>query len=152
MKTVLFLRHAESTCNVLGLCNDDPSIPVPLTEKGRAQADAVAERLRQVPIDLMWVSQLPRALETAERVNRYHRAPIDVDARLNDRRTGFDGRPVAEYLAARDGDPWGFRGEGGETYAELKARVLELLDDLRHSPACTIRTSPRSLRRRSRRT
>jgi broad specificity phosphatase PhoE len=131
MKTVLFMRHAESRYNVLQLCNDDPSIPVPLTEKGRAQADAAAESLRHVPIDLIFVSQLLRAQETGERVNRYHGAPLRVDARLNDRRTGFEGRPVAEYLAARQYDPLGFSAEGGETYAELKARVLDILHEIR---------------------
>lgn len=135
MKTVLFMRHAESTCNVLGLCNDDPSIPILLTEKGRWQADAASERLRNAQIDLVLVSQLPRAQETAARVNSHHGAPVRVDARLNDRRTGFEGRPVAEYLAARQDDPLGFRGEGGETYAELKARVLSLLRELPGLPA-----------------
>lgn len=135
MKTVLFMRHAESTCNVFGLCNADPSIPILLTEKGRWQADAAAERLRNAQIDLVLVSQLPRALETAERVNQHHGAPVRVDARLNDRHTGFEGRPVAEYLAARQKDPLRFCGDGGETYAELKARVLSLLRELPGLPA-----------------
>ncbi len=128
------MRHAESTCNLLGLCNDDPSIPIPLTEKGRCQADTAAERLRHAPIDLVLTSQLPRACETAERINRHHGAPVRVDARLNDRRTGFEGRPVAQYLAARQEDPLGFRGEGGETYAELRSRVLDLLAEIGRTP------------------
>jgi alpha-ribazole phosphatase len=135
IKTVLFMRHGESTCNVSGVCNDDPSVPVLLTKRGRQQADAAAERMRHAPIDMVLVSQLPRAQETAARVNRHHRAPVRVDARLNDRRTGFEGRPVLDYLNAREKDPLGFRGEGGETYGELKSRVLELLTDLRELPA-----------------
>ncbi len=135
MKTVLFMRHAESTCNVSGVCNGDPSVPAPLTEKGRRQADAAAARLRHAPIDLVLVSQMPRTQETATRVNRHHRAPVRIDARLNDRRTGFEGRPVADYLAARQEDPLGFRGEGGETYGELKSRVLDLLAELPGLPA-----------------
>ena len=124
------MRHAQSTYNVLGLCNDDPAVEVPLTAAGRRQADAAAERLRRVPIDLVLVSELPRARETAERINRHHGAPSRIDGRLNDRRSGFEGRPVAEYLAARQADPFGFRGDGGETYAELKARVLDLLGEI----------------------
>ena len=135
MKTVLFMRHAESVYNQLGLCNDDPSIRVPLSEEGRCQAEEAAERLRSAPIDLVLVSELLRARETAALVNRHHQAPLRIDARLNDRRSGFEGRPVAEYLAARDGDPLGFRGVGGETYAELKARVLDLLAQLGRLPA-----------------
>jgi alpha-ribazole phosphatase len=127
MKTVLFMRHAESEANVLGVCNDDPRMPLGLTALGRRQADATADELRGMPIGLVIVSELPRALETAKRVNRHHDAPLLVDARLNDRRTGFEGRSVAEYLAARDGDPLQFRAPGGESYGELKTRVLDLL-------------------------
>jgi broad specificity phosphatase PhoE len=129
------MRHAESSYNVLHLCNGDPAIAVPLTDKGCSQADAAAERLRHAPIDIVLVSQLLRAQQTAQRVNQYHRAPVCVDARLNDRRTGFEGRPVAEYLAARQEDPLGFRGEGGETYTELKARVLDMLSEIKRIAA-----------------
>lgn len=127
---MLFMRHAESTANVLGICNDDPSVAIALTDRGRSQADAAAERLRHASIDLVLVSQLPRARETAERVNRHHGAPLRIDARLNDRRTGFEGRPLEEYLSAREADPLRFRGPGGESFAELRARVLGLLVEI----------------------
>jgi broad specificity phosphatase PhoE len=124
------MRHAESTYNVLGLCNADPTLPVPLTDKGRSQAENAAKRLATAAIDLIIVSELPRARETAEIVNRHHCAPMRVDARLNDRRNGFEGRPVADYLAAVSIDPLHCHLEGGETYQELKFRVFDFLDEL----------------------
>jgi alpha-ribazole phosphatase len=127
---LLFMRHAESLYNVLGLCNADPAVAVPLTDNGRLQAEAAAQRLAATPIDLIFVSELPRARETAEIVNRLHGAPMHIDARLNDRRNGFEGRPVADYLAAVSQDPLHTRPEGGETYQELKSRVSAFLDEI----------------------
>lgn len=125
------MRHGESEYNVLGLCNDDPGIPVALTPYGRSQVIRAETGFEPGTIDLLYVSQLPRALETAAIVNRRQEAEIRVDPRLNDRRTGFEGRLIADYLAARDADPTNFRAEGGESFSMLKARVIDFLGDLR---------------------
>lgn len=130
----IFMRHGESAYNVLGLCNDDPAVAVPLTEAGRRQAEQAAERLAASPIELVLVSALPRAGETATIVSRHWRVPTRVDARLNDRRTGFEGKPIVDYLAARDADPDNFYAPGGESYTVLKRRVLAFLDDLAGFP------------------
>lgn len=126
-----FMRHGESEYNLLGLCNDDPGIPVALTPHGRSQVSHAAAAFEPGSIDLLYVSQLPRALETAAIINRRQEAEIRVDPRLNDRRTGFEGRRIADYLAARDADPANFCAAGGESFATLKARVIDFLGDLR---------------------
>ncbi len=125
------MRHGESEYNVLGLCNDDPKIPVALTPHGRSQVSQAATGFEPGTIDLLYVSQLPRALETAAIINRRQEAESLVDPRLNDRRTGFEGRRVADYLAARDVDPANFCTAGGESFTTLKARVIDFLGDLR---------------------
>jgi alpha-ribazole phosphatase len=124
------MRHGESEYNLLGLCNDDPGIPVALTPYGRGQVGQAAAGFEPGTIDLLYVSQLPRALETAAIINRRHEAEIRIDPRLNDRRTGFEGRRVADYLAARDADPTNFCAAGGESFTALKARVIDFLGDL----------------------
>jgi alpha-ribazole phosphatase len=129
MRTI-FMRHGESEYNLLGLCNGDPARPVMLTDRGRAQAQATAERLMEAPIDLVFVSRFPRAQETAAIVNRHHDAPVRIDARLDDRRNGFEGRPVADYLAAVDNDPLNFHPADGESYGQLIERVDDFLADL----------------------
>lgn len=126
-----FMRHGESEYNLLGLCNDDPGIPVALTPYGRSQVSQAAAGFEPGTIELLYVSQLPRALETAAIVNRRQEAEIRVDPRLNDRRTGFEGRLIADYLAARDADPANFCAAGGESFVTLKARVIDFLADLR---------------------
>ncbi len=130
-RSVTFMRHGESEYNVLGLCNGDPGIPVALTPDGRGQVSQAAAGFEPGTIELLYVSQLPRALETAAIVNRRQEAEIRVDPRLNDRRTGFEGCLIADYLAARDADPANFCAEGGESFTTLKARVIDFLGDLR---------------------
>lgn len=133
-----FMRHGESEYNVLGLCNDDPGIPVALTPHGCSQVSQAAAGFEPGTIDLLYVSQLPRALETAAIINRHQEARIVIDPRLNDRRTGFEGRRIADYLAARDADPANFCAEGGESFPTLKARVIDFLSDLRATRICRV--------------
>lgn len=130
---VHFMRHGESEYNVRGLCNDDPAIAVPLTAKGREQAAAAARLLGSISVGRIFVSTLQRAQETAAIVNT-GAAPVSFDSRLDDRHTGFEGLPVADYLAARDTDPENFRAPGGESFLMLKARVLDFLADLATCP------------------
>lgn len=125
------MRHGESEYNLLGLCNDDPGIPVALTPYGRSQVSQAATGFEPGTIDLLYVSQLPRALETVAIINQRQKAEVLIDPRLNDRRTGFEGRRIADYLAARDADPANFCAEGGESFPMLKARVIDFLGDLR---------------------
>jgi broad specificity phosphatase PhoE len=127
-----FLRHGESAYNLLGRCNADPAVPVALTPAGRRQAEATAERLRDSPILRIYVSRLQRARETAAIVNASHCAPLHVDARLDDRRTGYEGRPVADYLNAMQSaaDPFAWKAGGGESYHDMVARVHAFLDQL----------------------
>lgn len=128
----VFLRHGESAYNRLGRCNADPAVPVPLTEEGRAQAGRAADRLRALPIARIHVSRLLRARETAEIVNLHHHAEIVVDERLDDRRTGFEGLSVVDYLQAMSDapDPFSWKAPGGESYREMVARVHGFLADL----------------------
>lgn len=129
---VVFMRHGESEYNLLGLCNADPSVPVALTPAGRRQAEEAEKRLRNLPIRRVYVSRLQRAQETAAMVNGCHCADIHVDARLDDRNTGFEGLPVIHYMAAMRcaADPFNWKASGGESYREMVARVHAFLADL----------------------
>ncbi len=134
---LLVLRHGESAYNRLGRCNADPAVPVPLTEEGRAQAGRAANRLRALPIRHIYVSRLQRAQETAGIVNLRHNARIVVDERLDDRRTGYEGQSVTDYLQAMSeaADPFAWKAPGGESYREMVARVHGFLAELERDPA-----------------
>lgn len=48
MTKIIFIRHGESEANIAHIINVDPTRAVNLTARGRAQAQAAAERLRAV--------------------------------------------------------------------------------------------------------
>lgn len=129
---LIFIRHGESEYNLSGLCNADPAARVSLTELGRQQAGAARERLRQEPIRRVYVSRLQRAQETAAILCGGHCADVRVDARLDDRNTGFEGRPVVDYMAAMQAapDPFQWKVPGGESYLEMVARVHDFIAEL----------------------
>ena len=126
------MRHGRTNYNELGLCNDDPNADVYLDEIGKQQAQAAAEQLRGVTLDRIIVSPLPRTHQTAEIVNRYHDAPVEVHPDIADIRSGFEGKSVREYFTAIAHDPLNARVNGGESLLDHKQRVLGFIDWLLH--------------------
>jgi probable phosphoglycerate mutase len=132
------LRHGQSAYNLLRLCNDDPSRAVPLTPDGRRQAASAAATLAGRGIEILYASPLQRARETAAIVGEHVGAPVVVDARLADIRSGCEGRPVAEYQAAIAHDPLRARPNGGESLLDHRQRVRGFLDWLTAQPHETV--------------
>jgi broad specificity phosphatase PhoE len=64
VKELVLARHAESEFNVLELLNGDPSVDVPLTERGREQAQELGRAAG--PVDLAVHTAFSRTRETAE--------------------------------------------------------------------------------------
>ena len=133
MTTDLYLiRHGEAVANVepiIGGMRGD----VGLTDLGREQAELLEERLRaeQLRADQLYVSTLPRALETGEYVARALQLPIQRDDDLQELRPGeADGLSVDEWRT-RFGDPDSsppshpFRpfSPGGESWALFLVRA-----------------------------
>jgi alpha-ribazole phosphatase len=137
---MVFLRHGESEYNLRGLCNADPAVPVSLTPKGRQQAEAVAQRLQDMPIQRVYVSRLKRAHETAAIVNASHCADIYVDGRLDDRNTGYEGKPVVDYLSTMRSaaDPFSWKAPTGESYVDMVERVHGFLKEVARADVSTV--------------
>jgi broad specificity phosphatase PhoE len=129
-----FIRHGRTNYNDLGLCNSDPAVPVHLTPTGISQAERAEERLRPVPLQRIFVSELPRARQTAEIINRHHQVAILVHPALNDIRSGCENRPVRKYQAAIAHDPLRAKVGNGESLLEYKARVVTFLQWLDKQP------------------
>ena len=123
------MRHGESEANVANRINDDPSRLVSLTRKGRAQADAVAERLRAIRFTRAYSSEFPRAQETAKILLRHHPQPLHIDARLNERLSGMDGLSVDIFNDLVRADPLRVKPEGGESFLEQMERLRSFLDE-----------------------
>jgi broad specificity phosphatase PhoE len=72
--TILLARHGETQWNLERRWQGwaDP----PLNDTGRAQAQALAQQLRDTPFDAVYTSDLRRAHETAEIVAAPHGVPV----------------------------------------------------------------------------
>lgn len=130
---VLLVRHGQTNYNVLHFANDDPTVNVHLTKTGLQQAENLAEQLKTINFERIFVSQLRRTTQTANIINRHHHVPLQVDARLNDNRSGFESQSTALYYAALDAAPdrWTIRINDGESLADVRQRVSDFIDYLR---------------------
>ena len=127
---IFLVRHGESEGNVIHEINDDPGRIVNLTEKGRAQAEAASEIFRAQRITHAYASEFARTRQTAAILLRGHRIDLHVDARLNERRSGMDGYPVAVFNDLVRDDPLHFRPDRGESFLEQMERLRNFLDEI----------------------
>jgi len=128
MKIVL-VRHGESEGNVIHEINDDPGRIVNLTARGRAQAEAASERLRGVPFTHAYVSEFPRAQQTAAILLRHHALELRIDARLNERVSGMDGQHVDAFNDYVRADYLRIKPPEGESFLEQMERLRSFLDE-----------------------
>lgn len=127
---IFTVRHGQTNYNIKHLCNDDPQINVYLTDEGKKQARIVAEKLKNIKFDLIFISEIPRTRETAGFINKHHDLELKVDIRINDRKTGFEGGTTHEFNEIMKDDLFNKKLEGGESFQEEKARVFSFLEEL----------------------
>lgn len=127
---ITLIRHGESIANAGNFINDDPRKPVGLTDKGRAQAELLALRLRDEIFTHAYASEFPRARETAAILLRHHCFPLHIDARLNERKSGMDGLPVHTFNDQVRRDPLHFKTANGESFMQQMERVRSVLDEM----------------------
>ena len=145
MKSIEFLRHAESAANA-GLPSSDPG-GIPLTEAGRIAADAAARDYDGPTPDLIVVSPFRRAQETAVPFRRrfaialVEEWPVQEFTYLSPVRCGTssakDRRPLVEAYW-RTATPETNDGPGAESFQDFIARVQTALEKLRNHPEQTI--------------
>lgn len=137
---VLLVRHGETDDNAAGRFQGRRDTL--LNERGRAQARALAQRLRHEGLRALYTSPLQRAHATAQIVGDLLGLQAIVDERLMEAEGGdWSGRLIAEVAAAapeewerwRRADPT-FRLPGGESVAEQAARVAAALADVASGP------------------
>lgn len=128
MSRVLLARHGETEWNEQGRLIGWTDLP--LSETGRATARRLGAQLAAFEIDHVWSSDLLRTIETA----RIAWGEPTVDARLREFDFGdLEGLRFADLDASVRSDLIayvGFEAPGGESSAELDARVAGFLDDL----------------------
>lgn len=139
-ETVLYLvRHGESEANAARWFAGQ--IDSPLTERGRAQAETVAEALREVRFDRVISSDLSRARDTAEAIARRHDLEVEVLPELREIDVGeAAGRAFEDARQRPDWTPDGFvQWPGGESLEDALARVSGVVDRIvAESPGKTV--------------
>lgn len=137
--TLYFVRHGESEANAAGRfagLSDSP-----LTDRGRAQADAVAEHLAGVAFDRVISSDLSRARDTAATIARRQGLDVETVGGLREIDVGdAEGRLFEDLRERPDFTPDGFvQWPGGESLERAYTRAKAALDEVvRGSPGATI--------------
>ena len=127
---IIFVRHGESEGNVAQEINDDPARPVPLTARGRQQAQAAAEALRDIPFVHAYASQFLRTQQTAEILLQGRDCMLDIDVRINERRSGMDGQHVDNFNNFVQADPLHVKPPSGESFMEQVERLRGFMDEI----------------------
>lgn len=127
---IILVRHGESEANIAHRINDNPARIVNLTVCGRAQAAAAAESLRDMLFTHAYASEFPRAQQTAEILLRQHACALNIDARLNERRSGMDGLPVDAFNDLVRPDPLRIRPPQGESFLQQMERLRSFMDEI----------------------
>ena len=117
--TILLVRHGETVDNARQIMQGQTQGE--LNEKGREQAQQVAQRLAAEQIDAVVASDLHRAVQTAEIIAEPHGLPVMTTALLRERDWGdFTGRFIPELR----GVMW---PDNIETEEELLRRAQQFL-------------------------
>jgi probable phosphomutase (TIGR03848 family) len=133
MTRLLLIRHGANDAQKSGVLTGwTPSVH--LNQAGRAQAQALAQRLALVEMAAVYASPLERTLETAEAVAAPHGLPVVVREDLGEVRIGrWTGQPLEKLRKRRlwrkvQFLPSAMRFPGGESFREVQARAVAELE------------------------
>ena len=131
---LLLVRHGETPTTGMVLPGRAPGLH--LSDRGRAQAERVAERLAGLPVDAVYSSPLERTCETAEPTAASTGLEVIHDDGLLECDKGdWTGAAIAEVAALPEWqtvqhNPSAFRFPNGESFAQMQARIVGALDVL----------------------
>ena len=135
---IYFTRHGESEANLLRE-HSNRGFKHPLTEKGRAQAAALAQKLVDIPINRLFTSPIMRAVQTAEILSDALGVSYEITDALREYDCGIlEGRAdeaawqlhFAVFDAWVHQKDWERRIEGGESFIEIRDRFVPFIEQL----------------------
>jgi broad specificity phosphatase PhoE len=131
VRLFVLTRHAHSTLNVAGRINGDPSVRVPLTAAGKAEAEQLGHQLAGIPIELCVHTRFGRTQETADEALRGRDVPRVEEPLLDDIDVGeLEGVTLEEYRAWKRNhtrkDPF----PGGESLDDAALRYARAFEHL----------------------
>jgi probable phosphoglycerate mutase len=137
MTRLIFVRHGESAANIerifAGWTN------APLTQKGHEQAKVTAQYLKRYKIDVAYASDLHRAFDTARHIADAQGIGVKPEEGLREIYAGEWENRFFDAIAEQDAERWHVWREdighaqptGGETVADLQARIRATVDRIR---------------------
>jgi broad specificity phosphatase PhoE len=125
---LVYETHSLSTDNEAGIATG--WLPGTLSERGRAFAEELGRRRRRDRIAAVHVSDLARAVETAQIAFAGAELPIHHDARLRECNYGDLNGMLGARLGAERVLHVDERWPNGESYRDVVDRMRHLLDDL----------------------
>src|SRR2546423_5490203 len=133
---VLLVRHGHTPTT--GKLLPGRASGLHLSDDGRAQAKAVAERLAVLPkVDAIYASPLERTRETAAPIAKARKLRVRSERGLLEldigEWTGWELKRAAktEEWKAVQRRPSGFRFPGGESFLEMQSRIVDALERIR---------------------
>jgi probable phosphomutase (TIGR03848 family) len=129
------LRHGEHAVQGKICAGRAPGIS--LSERGRGEAEAAAERLAHAGIAAIYASPLDRAQQTAAIIGRRLELPVETNHELNELDFGeWTGQTFDEVRKHPRWPEWAAhrsisRIPGGETMREVQRRVVEAMIEMR---------------------
>jgi probable phosphoglycerate mutase len=131
----LLVRHGHTATT--GKALPGRAAGLHLADRGRAEAEALAADIgRLKAVAAVYASPLERARETATPIAAARRLPVQIDGGLSDCDSGeWTGRALRDLRKTPEWRivqryPSGFRFPGGESLAEMQARVVATLGRL----------------------
>lgn len=137
-KIVYFVRHGQSADNVAPVFQSPNS---PLNEKGKKQAESIAQRVSKLSFDALIASPFERAKQTAEAIAKATGKRAEYSDLFVERvkPTYINGKPYTDEKANTLWREWekslytpGTRAEGGENFDDLVARADKALTFLQN--------------------
>jgi broad specificity phosphatase PhoE len=135
MRLFVLARHAESILNHERRVNGDPTVDVPLTEKGRAEAAELGQTLRNLRLGVCVHSRFPRTAETARIAMADRDVEWEVEARVDDVDVGdLEGWKIEDYRAWKHSHARDEAFPGGESLHAAARRFGEAFRALLDGP------------------
>src|SRR5438270_7836801 len=135
MTTFVFVRHGENDLISSRVAGRQSGVH--LNERGRKQAQKIAEALSRFPIDAIYSGPLERACETATPLCERLDLPLQVAEEFNEIDFGnWTNVSFADLAKMPDWQPWNsFRSfsatPNGEMMIDVQARVLRKMREVR---------------------
>ena len=124
---IIFVRHGQTNLNnprrMQGISNEE------LNATGREQADEIRKVLENKKIDLIIVSPLKRAIQTAEIINYNMNNEIIIDERIIEMNYGaLEGEVYCKDYWNMNYD---YKSINGENISDFQKRIYNFIEDIK---------------------